>query len=113
MYLILLLLGTHFMALIHVAGVIIAQLVLSILLLKFAFNYVYRTTREHVDLIPLYNGVTLYFSLMAIMQSYGIVPNLDPPQGMGTVGVTFLLLMVFINIKYRFVTNRVSLIKTK
>ncbi len=50
---------------------------------------------------------------MAIMQAYGVVPNLDPPQGMGVVGVAFLLLMVFINIKYRFVTNRVSLIKTK
>ncbi len=101
------------MALIHVAGVIIAQLVLSIWLIKFAFNYVYKTTREHVDLIPLYNGVTVYFSIMAIMQAYGVVPNLDPPQGMGVVGVAFLLLMVFINIKYRFVTNRVSLIKTK
>ncbi len=96
-YLVLLLLATYFFAEIHVIFVLIGQIVLILVLVLFAFKYIYTSKREVEDLVPLYNGATLYFSLLAIMQEIGWVENIDPVAGMGIVGICFLVLMVLIN----------------
>lgn len=99
LYLVLLLLGTHFFAEIHVILVLVAQAILTFILIKFAVSYIYTSQRTANDLVPLINGATLHFSALGIMQEVGWIPNQDPPQGMMYVGLGFLVLAVIVNIK--------------
>ncbi len=98
LYLISLLLTTYFFAEIHLIFVLIGQCILTVILIFFSFKYIYTSRRTKEDLLPIYNGTTLYFSLLAIMQENGWITNPDPVKGMGIVGISFLILMVVMNI---------------
>lgn len=97
-YMILLLFATYLLAQIGPIITVTAQLLLTLVLLIFSIQYIYRTTRKTDDLIPLYNGLIIYFSLIAIMQEIGMIENIDPTSGMATVGFLYLVLTIVMNI---------------
>ncbi len=98
-YLILLLLATYFLAYIHVTLVIIGQVTLVILLIRFAIRHIYRPCKSTEELVPYLNGCVLYFSLFAILQGYNLLENIDPTDGMDKVAYIFILFQFYLNIK--------------
>lgn len=75
------------------------QVLLSIVILFYAIKYMYGSKNRRKQLMPYFNGLIVYASLLAIMQEAGWIENLDPTKGMATVGLSFLMLTVIMNIK--------------
>lgn len=98
-YMILLLLATHFFAEINIFLVIISQLILTVVLLRYVINKIYRPQLTAKELLPIFNGTIVFFSLFAVLQGLNIVENPDSTYGMEYVGYFFILATILVNIK--------------
>jgi len=82
--------------------IIFLQLLHTFCMIWFSIKYIYKTSRTTADFLPLFNGLILYSSIIAVFQGIGFLPNPDSPAGMQFVGMSFLVLAIWMNsIGYR------------
>lgn len=96
-YFIMLLIATYFLLPNHVLIVLGAQVILVVLLIVFSMHYIYKSNRQTADFLPLFNGTMAYFIMLAILQGYDIIENVDPTYGMEYVGYVFALFVIVLN----------------